>query len=296
MTSMSNWAPTARVQKRRLSSAALAAVAAAVIGMPAAAWASDNPLGANTATTSTRASVTDPYGTTTTVRDDQGTGAINRTSSTGTTGGGVTMYVSLSPTGGVALTGDTVVGLDNVTTSGSASIIYDLEIVGPANTLATVDLLAHLQTSALALDDFDHLSVGTASASLVIQIPGQSTLIYQACAHGTGSSCTSPSELSIDAAFQAPTNQIIRVTEAVGVSASGDPSAAHALADPMFSLDSDFLGANPGADFELFVTPGVPNVEGGEPGVPEPATWALMILGLGAAGGAFRERRATRAA
>ena len=40
----------------------------------------------------------------------------------------------------------------------------------------------------------------------------------------------------------------------------------------------------------------VPPVAAAAPGVPEPAGWALMILGLGTAGAALRRRRATPAA
>lgn len=43
-------------------------------------------------------------------------------------------------------------------------------------------------------------------------------------------------------------------------------------------------------------TPPTPPVTGDARAVPEPATWALMILGFGAAGGALRRRRAVACA
>ncbi len=70
----------------------------------------------------------------------------------------------------------------------------------------------------------------------------------------------------------------------------GDLGHAHfasVFLDPIFSIDPTFLAAHPGAYLE--VTPEIGNgLAAG--GVPEPATWALMIMGFGLAGGALRRR------
>ena len=67
----------------------------------------------------------------------------------------------------------------------------------------------------------------------------------------------------------------------------GDISA---MIDPMVSLNLD--GVNPD-DFTLTLSPGFDNgAGGGTGGVPEPATWGLMLAGFGLAGAALRRRRA----
>ena len=61
--------------------------------------------------------------------------------------------------------------------------------------------------------------------------------------------------------------------------------------DPMFTIDPGFAAAHPG--YSISFSDGVTN--GTLPpvgGVPEPAQWALMLLGFGLAGAAIRRRRA----
>ena len=57
---------------------------------------------------------------------------------------------------------------------------------------------------------------------------------------------------------------------------------AYAFADPVVS----FVGAHDG--YSLVFSPGIGN--GAAPGVPEPATWAMMVIGFGALGAALRRR------
>ncbi len=63
-------------------------------------------------------------------------------------------------------------------------------------------------------------------------------------------------------------------------------TASYAFVDPLVSIDPTFMAANPG--YSLVFAPGVLNAEAPLP-VPEPATWGLMLLGLGAVG--LRRRR-----
>ncbi|MBS0332417.1 MAG: PEPxxWA-CTERM sorting domain-containing protein [Proteobacteria bacterium] len=77
---------------------------------------------------------------------------------------------------------------------------------------------------------------------------------------------------------------------------NGGEVGATAFVDPMVTIDADWLADNPG--FQLNWSNGVENGTGLLPstgGVPEPATWALMIAGFGLAGASLRRRRAAAA-
>ena len=67
--------------------------------------------------------------------------------------------------------------------------------------------------------------------------------------------------------------------------------AASAYLDPIISIDPAFAALHPGTS--LVLSDGVLNAEpgGAGGGVPEPASWALMIAGFGLAGAALRRRR-----
>jgi len=68
-----------------------------------------------------------------------------------------------------------------------------------------------------------------------------------------------------------------------------DANSAFATIDPIISLNTDLLGVS--ADqFEIRLAPSI-----GEPtgGVPEPATWVIMLGGYGLIGGTLRRRRTT---
>ena len=78
----------------------------------------------------------------------------------------------------------------------------------------------------------------------------------------------------------------------VEISASAiasDGVSATAFADPVFSIG--------GPDASMFQLSFAPDVGNSPPqgGVPETSTWALMIIGFGAVGGAMRRRRAVAA-
>ena len=58
----------------------------------------------------------------------------------------------------------------------------------------------------------------------------------------------------------------------------------------------DHLGRDTGDNFEVSQAPGHFRFSGRDAGVPEPASWALMILGFGGVGAAVRNRRRSVAA
>ncbi len=64
----------------------------------------------------------------------------------------------------------------------------------------------------------------------------------------------------------------------------------HASVDPFIQIDPAFLRTHPGYSLEL--SPGVLNTPpAGGGGVPEPASWALMLTGFAGMGAALRARR-----
>jgi hypothetical protein len=63
---------------------------------------------------------------------------------------------------------------------------------------------------------------------------------------------------------------------------------SHAIADPFISIDN----ATPDADrYSIVLSDGVGNAVTTPSGAPEPAAWALMLLGFGLGGTALRARR-----
>jgi hypothetical protein len=64
----------------------------------------------------------------------------------------------------------------------------------------------------------------------------------------------------------------------------GDPNGA-----AYFHISTGNAWSAPGGDYSLVADFKAPNSASA---APEPAAWALMILGLGGAGGALRRRRA----
>jgi hypothetical protein len=70
----------------------------------------------------------------------------------------------------------------------------------------------------------------------------------------------------------------------------GGEVSTEAFLDPKITIDADWLAANPG--FQVNFSENIENGAGViNAGVPEPASWALMIAGFGLAGAALRRRR-----
>ncbi len=64
---------------------------------------------------------------------------------------------------------------------------------------------------------------------------------------------------------------------------------AFAFIDPIVTIDAAYLASHPGVSVKLAA--GLGNSFAAAGGVPEPASWALMIAGFGLAGAALRRRR-----
>ena len=80
-------------------------------------------------------------------------------------------------------------------------------------------------------------------------------------------------------------NTPIDVFEQAAIDLGGTVSG-FAQADPFFAIDSGFLGQNPG--YQLVFSDGVDNVLSS---VPEPATWTMMLVGVGMIGVGLRVAR-----
>lgn len=71
-------------------------------------------------------------------------------------------------------------------------------------------------------------------------------------------------------------------------SLSQDGSSAQAFADPLITIDPSTPDAG---DYVVLVSTGFGNADLGGGGVPEPATWGLMLIGFGGLGAVVRARR-----
>jgi hypothetical protein len=105
--------------------------------------------------------------------------------------------------------------------------------------------------------------------------------------------CTDQST-DFDGTLQVTTNpgyvSTVHLEIEAGGSFAAGANSGEAYADPYLYIDPSTPDA---ADYSITLSPGVGN---GLPGVPEPASWALMILGVGATGATFRGSRRLRAA
>lgn len=74
---------------------------------------------------------------------------------------------------------------------------------------------------------------------------------------------------------------------------AGNKGSGFAFADPIISIDPSFASYDPDylSHYSLEFSPGAGNSSAGT--VPEPATWALMLIGFGGAGLAMRRRTGT---
>ena len=87
--------------------------------------------------------------------------------------------------------------------------------------------------------------------------------------------------------FNLLSDAVGRVSLQIDVRAIGG-GVADAFVDPYIFIDPDFLARHP--EYSVAVSAGIGNAAPGGGTVPEPASWALMVLGFGALGAALRRR------
>jgi len=232
-----------------------------------------------------------------------GPGALSATDAANNATAGAS--VQISP--GVLLS--SAVMSDPVFASGGSAqgiLQYDFAVTGPQDLVVPIHMLASL--SATAGVDAPTVVIGGhvtntsafSFATLGLFAGGFINKSWESCAAAgagvTPAACGShPTDQAIDELFSVRANQGVQVTESAYASggSSGDGTAT---ADPFFFIDPDFLSTHPG--FALTFAPGVGNAGPAGPGggVPEPAAWAMMLLGFGGLGVALRAHRRAAAA
>ena len=166
---------------------------------------------------------------------------------------------------------------------GNGQLTYTVLVGGSGYSgIVPIHLLANL--SAAVSGDGAH--VGVADSNLYVAAGGST---YQWRAALCTSSCVGaqPSNVAVDTILNVAVGQFLSITESVAVEGINGGTGI-AFADPYVSIDPTFLAQHTGLSlqFSQFV--------GNDPapsGVPEPATWAMMVGGFGLVGGTMRLRR-----
>jgi hypothetical protein len=127
---------------------------------------------------------------------------------------------------------------------------------------------------------------GTASASIVVTT-NFSNPEAEVCA---GTSCTDEGDFGGTLSVLAESGQFNTIHLTAGSEeAFSEGGTAGASADPLITIDPSFADA---AEYSIVVSPGVANALPPAMAVPEPSTWAMMLLGF--AGVGFAGYRANR--
>lgn len=176
----------------------------------------------------------------------------------------------------------------------SALSTYYFEVVGPAD--ISVPVIAQSTIDVTASPGSD-LSLG----GYVLMTGASGSGLFDMCPTPEGyiSNCyideIPSSSLKFNQTIDFAANAPVEVDMAAGALfsyLSPTTESAQVTVDPMFTIDPTFLAANPG--YLLDFSSGVGNLP--VPGVPEPNTWAEMVLGVGVVGGSLRFMRRNKAA
>jgi hypothetical protein len=153
-----------------------------------------------------------------------------------------------------------------------AALTYYFRVDGPGTDPVEVSIAANLYT--------DVAGVGNAFAEIITS-SGNGV-----CVDTDEGLCASSQFHSFFTEMDTPGAIYSIQLEAIAADNGAFGGAANAGADPFISV------IGPNADlYRIEVSPDAINAEG--PGVPEPASWALMIMGFGLAGAALRTQQRT---
>jgi hypothetical protein len=194
--------------------------------------------------------------------------------------------VLLDPAPSLWASGDYPGGLARVQAGANARLTYSFEVVGgqvgdPVH--LDITTLLHWQTQG---------SPNAYAFSRVIVTTNLGEVTANICSFLCGSG-TGVTDFYGDLHVDARSGGINTVAMDVYASAafSQDANSASAFADPRISIDPLTLNAG---NYALVFSGGVGNSVGQLPAVPEPSSWALLLLGLGGIQlGARRRGRAT---
>ncbi len=170
----------------------------------------------------------------------------------------------------------------------TAYMRYYYRINGPDNVLVPVSLAGMIHLLAQAGDTAQANSYGQVD----LPTPFTSDSAHIEIDRG-GTNRSSVSDLTFDLHGTVYTNGWNSVILHAGTVAGGsrlDGASGSAYVDPILRIDPSFFTAsNPQSLYSLSFSNGI--VNGLTGAVPEPATWAMLILGFGMVGGAMRRRR-----
>ena len=176
----------------------------------------------------------------------------------------------------VSASGVTVGGFYTAVGASQSQITYYYEVLGPAYSVP-MEISGVLTTSATGANAQSNAGI---SATYGPNLNACSTTMMGGCLFGY------PANASLnDAAYTVPTG-VIAAVSLIAYGYSDDGSGGYsALADPMVQIDPAFLLDNPG--FSLVFSSNITSLSA----VPEPAAWAMVMVGLGGLGAAMRSRR-----
>jgi hypothetical protein len=176
----------------------------------------------------------------------------------------------------------------------AASVAYNFEVTVPTNNLKLIPI--DLTASGFINDQVPNTNSTISIAELyIVNSLGQNVANYCAGSLGGGVACggsgpIKPSFSVVNKPIYIVANQVYTVSIVAFLGPNFGPGILTATVDPFISIDPATLSEYP--DSELFLSPGVQ--QSNQSVTPVPASWALMLTGLGFFGFFGARRGASR--
>jgi hypothetical protein len=175
----------------------------------------------------------------------------------------------------------------------TANETYEFEVIGPTNTL--VPITADFQL-AVAVSPWPNVETQVPDGEYSAQFVASATIsidfyngnLYQVVnGGGSGSSIQHEGTFVGNPTLSVMSDTIYDISLSATV-INTDYGSVVATADPYIFIDPSFLALNPG--YTIVFSPGISNSIADT--IPEPSTWAMMLLGFaGLAFAGFRQRQ-----